>query len=115
MKVVHFGAGLLYALCVSAHAQDASVILSLDQQQQVLQSERDAVHLHYEVKAKACWQRFMVNDCLQEARAERRLAMRPIEQREQALKAARRAQAVKDRAERLEAKQPQEGFERELR
>ena len=115
MKAVHFGAGLLYAVCAIAHAQDAVAPFTLEQKQQDLQSERDAVHLRYEMKAKACWQRFMVNDCLQEARAERRLAMRPIEQREQALKAARRAQAVKDRAERLEAKQPQEGVELEPR
>jgi hypothetical protein len=113
MKVIYLGAGLLFAVCVFAHAQNG-VPLSLDQQQQALQSERDEVSQRFDAQAKACWQRFMVNDCLQEARAQRRSALRPIEQREQALKAVRRAQAVKDRAERLEAKQPVEGAEREI-
>jgi hypothetical protein len=114
MKALILGAGLLYVVFASVQAQDG-LELSLEQQQQALQSEREAVAQRFEAKAKACWQRFMVNDCLQEARAQRRLAIKPIDQREQALKAARRAQSLKDRAERLEAKQPLEGVEREPR
>lgn len=114
MKAIHFGAVWLIAVCVSAHAQNGAP-LTLEQQQQALQSERDEVSQRFEAQAKVCWQRFLVNDCLQEARAQRRLALKPIEQREQALKAVRRAQAVKDRNERLEAKQPAEGADREAR
>jgi hypothetical protein len=94
-------------LCpVTAHATPTTDAQTYDQKQHVLQMQRDAVSQRYGQAAKQCWQIFLVNDCLQQARLDRRRELAPIEKQENALRAAKRAQAVADRQERLEAKKP---------
>jgi hypothetical protein len=94
-------------LChVTAQASQTPDVQSYDQKQQVLQAQREVVSQRYGQAAKQCWQTFMVNDCLQQARLERRRELVPIDKQENALRAAKRAQAVADRQERLESKKP---------
>lgn len=77
----------------------------IETQKLALQKERDAVHAIFEASARQCWQRFMVNDCLHAARLQRRQAMAPLDQQDQALRVAQRALMVIERQERLDAKQ----------
>jgi hypothetical protein len=89
---------------ISGQALVAANTLEPVQQQQLLQEKRESIFQRYDHTARQCWQLFMVNDCLQEARLERRRALVPIEQQEHALRATKRAQAVSDRLDRLDAK-----------
>ena len=87
-------------------ASQAADALEHDQQLKLLQEKREFILQAYDHTARQCWQLFMVNDCLQQARLERRRALVTIDQQEQALRAAKRARAVSDRLERLGAKKP---------
>jgi len=91
---------------MTAHAMPTTDTLSYEHKQQQLQAQREVISQKYGQASKQCWQIFMVNDCLQQARLERRRELLPIEKQENALRAAKRAQAVADRQERLEAKKP---------
>lgn len=93
------------AVALHVHAQEAMDIHAIEQQQLVLQQEREAIAQRYDREARQCWQRFMVNDCLQASRLQRRQALRPVDQQEHALRAAKRALAVAERQQRLDAKQ----------
>ena len=92
-------------MALHVHAAPTMDMQAIEQQQAVLQQEREAIAQHYDSEARQCWQRFMVNDCLQAARLQRRLALRPLDQQEQTLRAAKRALAVAERQQRLDAKQ----------
>lgn len=78
----------------------------IEMQKLQLQKEREDIMRSYEASVRQCWQRFMVNDCLREARKQKYLALSPIEKQEQALRAAQRALTAIEREERLQAKQP---------
>jgi len=93
-------------LVLSGQASQAADASEHDQQMKLLQEKREFILQDYDHSARQCWQLFMVNDCLQQARIERRRALVTIDQQEQALRAAKRARAVSDRLERLGAKKP---------
>lgn len=96
---------IVVLLCVlSSRASQATDAQTHEQKLQILQDKRAAIIQRYDHSAKQCWQLFMVNDCLQAARQERRRAIEPIDQQEHAVRAEKRAQAVADRLERLDAK-----------
>ena len=98
---------IVVLLCVLySRASQATDALTHEQKLQVLQDKRAAIIQRYDHSAKQCWQLFMVNDCVQAARQERRRAMEPIDRQENAVRAEKRAQAVADRLERLDAKKP---------
>lgn len=98
---------IVVLLCaLSSRVSQATETLTHEQKLQVLQDKRDTIIQRYDYSAKQCWQLFMVNDCLQAARQERRRAMEPIDRQEHAVRAEKRAQAVADRLERLDAKKP---------
>jgi hypothetical protein len=98
---------IVVLLCVFfSRVTQATDALTYEQKLQVLQDKRTAIIQRYDYSAKQCWQLFMVNDCLQAARQERRRAMEPIDRQEHAVRAEKRAQAVADRLERLDAKKP---------
>ena len=88
---------------VAAQALDHGEI---EAQKLQLQKERDDITRTYEASARQCWQRFMVNDCLRDARKQKYLALSPIEKQEQALRVAQREWTAIEREERLQAKQP---------
>jgi hypothetical protein len=71
-----------------------------DQKSQVLQI--------YQSDAKACWQKFAVNDCLSKARRDKYQRLAPIEQLEIILNAKRRELKETDRIQRLNEKSKSE-------
>jgi hypothetical protein len=77
----------------------------IESQKLQLQKERDDIGMSYAAQTKQCWQHFWVNECLNAARLQRRQALTPIDQQEQALRAAQRDWMVNERAERLNLKQ----------
>jgi hypothetical protein len=102
MKAVH-GFLLLCGLCASAWAQ------SLDEREQAITKERaelaqqrQELQQEHDRAAKACWQRFAVNDCLAQARQARRVRTEPLRQRELELNALSRALREERRQLRLQ-------------
>ena len=95
---------LFVSSCLFAQPMDRPQI---EAQKLTLQNERDAITAAFDHSARQCWQHFMVNNCLQSARVQRRQALAPIDKQEQALRAAQRALSVIERQERLDAKQPE--------
>jgi hypothetical protein len=95
---------LLAFSCLAAEPMDRPQI---EAQKLALQTERDAIAAAFDRAARQCWQLFMVNNCLQSARLQRRQALAPIDKQEQTLRAAQRALSVIEREERLDAKQPE--------
>jgi hypothetical protein len=76
-------------------------------QRQEITHQRSAVMLSFQQDATACWQKFAVNDCLQEARHRRRLALEPLRQQDLRLNQDERSWRSGQRAQRLEGKQPE--------
>ena len=97
--------GTLAAFCSAAEVVSMDRA-HIDAQKIELQNARDAIMQAYETSSRHCWQRFMVNDCLHAARAQRRRDLEPIEKQEQSLRAAQRALTAMEREERLRSKQP---------
>jgi len=91
MAMKRMWAALLYVLASAmAHAVDlegsraASVtkVTSLEEAEQVLslvQAERSRITSRYAEQEQACYQRFFVNRCIDEARQQRRDAMQPLD------------------------------------
>ena len=90
--------------CLAAEPMDRPQI---EAQKMALQNERNAITADFDRSARQCWQHFMVNNCLQSARLQRRQALAPIDKQEQILRDAQRALSVIERQERLDAKQPE--------
>ena len=96
---------LLFGCCMGAGAWAQT----LDQRDQAIAQERaqltrqrEQVQQDYERTAKACWQRFAVNDCLSQARLTRRAKTEPLRQRELELNALQRALREERRQLRLQ-------------
>lgn len=70
-----------------------------------LQQERQAIESLHEERARACWQRFAVNDCLREVRRSRHDALDPLRPRELELNAQERDWRSRQRDDRLRYKQ----------
>ena len=58
----------------------------------------------YEATEKACWQRFAVNDCLRQARTERRAVLDRLRQQELAVNDLDRRRRADERLRQLERK-----------
>ena len=97
-----------WACCLTWHAIAADSLnkSQLEIQKKLLQKERENVAVNFDTEARLCWQKFMVNDCLQEARLQRRQQLALIAKQEQALRVMQRELSVMERQERLDAKQP---------
>ena len=67
-------------------------------------SERGAATRHFEEAEKACWQRFAVNDCLRQARTERRAVLDRLRQQELAVNDLDRRRRADERLRQLERK-----------
>lgn len=93
------------ALAAQAQPQppvDPGARIALERAQ--LQAEREQAERAHDARARECWQRFAVNDCLREVRRSRRAALDPIRARELALNAEERAWRTRQREERLQDK-----------
>ena len=73
------------ALAASAPPVSEALDPWLQAQRARIASERGAATRHFEEAEKACWQRFAVNDCLQQARVQRRTALDRLRQQELAI------------------------------
>lgn len=76
--------------------------LAIAQERAQLARQREQVQQDYDHAAKACWQRFAVNDCLAKARQARRTQSEPLRQRELELNALYRALREERRQLRLQ-------------
>lgn len=76
-------------------------------QREAIAQDRQAVMSSYEQAAKGCWQKFAVNNCLSDARKERRAALEPLRQKDLVLNTQERLWRTEQRDLRLEGKQPE--------
>jgi len=73
----------------------------IEAQRLVLAEEKKKVFDQFQDDAKACWQKFAVNDCLSKARQQKYQSLRPLEQREVELNTRQRALKESERRQRL--------------
>jgi hypothetical protein len=74
-------------------------------QRESIAQDRQVVMRTYEQAAKACWQKFAVNQCLSEARKTRRAALEPLRQNDLILNTQERLWRTEQRDLRLQGKQ----------
>ena len=92
-------------VCAGAWAQALDdVSAEIRQKRDVLAQERERVTGQHDLQAKACWQKFAVNDCLMAVRKSKRAQLDPIHQKELELNAQERAWRTRQREERLQNK-----------
>ena len=104
MKAALMGFGLLWAWA-GAWAQAVEDIPGeIRQQRERLSQERSQINQAHELQAKACWQKFAVNDCLAAVRKSKRAQLDPIHQQELQLNAQERAWRTQQREQRLREK-----------
>lgn len=77
----------------------------IEAEREQLQAERSAAERMYDERQRACWQRFAVNNCLQQVRRERHAALDPLRERELRLNEQERAWRSVQREQRLQDKQ----------
>ena len=108
MKPMVLAAWLLGACSPLAWAQgapeaaDPGARIAAERQQ--LQMEREAVEREHDERQRACWQRFVVNSCLQQVRRERHAALDPLRARELVLNEQERAWRTQQREQRMREK-----------
>jgi hypothetical protein len=76
-------------------------------QREAIAQDRQAVMTAFTQNAKACWQKFAVNDCLRDARKTRRAALEPLRQQDLVLNTQERLWRTEQRDLRLQGKQPE--------
>ena len=73
-------------------------------ERQRISSERQAVEARFEAAQRDCAGRFLVNDCLDNARQARRLALEPLQRQQHLLDDARRRARAADRLQAIQAR-----------
>ena len=76
----------------------------IEAQRMVLAEEKKKVFDQFQDNAKACWQKFAVNDCLAKARQQKYQSLNPLDQREIELNTRQRALKEIERRLRLSDK-----------
>lgn len=94
------------ALVADAPSEAAELDAWLAGQHQRLAQERATAQQHFAQAEQACWQRFAVNDCLRQARQQRRQSLDALHEQELQLNLFERERAATERLRRLERKQP---------
>ena len=103
-------------VCAYAQAQAPSqedVPAEIRLQREALGQDRERITQQHDMLARACWQKFAVNDCLATVRRSKRVLLDPIHQKELALNAQERAWRTRQREERLQDKASTPGERRE--
>ena len=98
---------VLVMVCASwvAWAQPADDLPAvIRQQREHLAQQRQVINEAHEVQARACWQKFAVNDCLSAVRKSKRAQLDPIHLKELELNAQERDWRTRQREERLQNK-----------
>jgi hypothetical protein len=91
-----------------AQAQ-VDVLAEIGLQRDQLTQERAQVSAVHDILARACWQKFAVNDCLATVRKSKRKQLDPVRQKELELNAQERAWRTLQRDERLQNKLQESG------
>lgn len=94
----------LFAACVGVSAQQATVAVEpsdedLQAQRLALQTQRDAASARFAAQESACYERFAVNNCLQEVRRLRTATLRDLQNQDMALKALQRTRAASSKVQ----------------
>lgn len=76
----------------------------IEAQRMVLAEEKKKIFDQFHDNAKACWQKFAVNDCLAKARQQKYQSLSPLDQREIDLNTRQRALKESERRLRLSDK-----------
>ena len=100
--------GMCLLLCwvAAAGAQTPDdVPAKIDQARAELSAQRQVILEAFEERSRVCYQKFMVNNCIIEARRKRRADIEPIRQAELALNEQERQWRTAQRDERLKNKQ----------
>ena len=98
--------GCLLCWSAAAAAQTADdVPARIDKARAELSAQRQVILEAFEERSRACWQKFMVNNCIVAARRVRRADIEPIRQAELALNEQERQWRTEQREERLKNKQ----------
>lgn len=92
-----FLAALLPALAAAQDPVDTSAA-----QRGRIAAERGRVEADYQARERACWGQFAVNDCLSDARAQRRAALADLRRQEISLNDAQRKQRGAERVRAIE-------------
>ena len=95
---------LLCLLVAPAWASLEEVPARIAQERERLQLERAAIEQSHAERTRECWQRFVVNACLQEVRRSRHAALAPIRAQELEINAQERSWRTQQRDERLQDK-----------
>lgn len=77
---------------------------SLREAQAGLEQQLQALQQHQQAQARACWQRFAVNDCLLQVRRQARTTREPLQAQLQALRLRERELLGLQREQRLQEK-----------
>lgn len=93
-------------LAVPQGLADAPFAQWLSAQRQRIAQGRAAARQRYRDDELACWQRFAVNDCLRDARLQRRGALDALRRDEQVVNAAERERRTGERLRAIEDKRP---------
>jgi colicin import membrane protein len=98
--------GTLWLTAVPVMAQDISMReQDLARHKASLHQTMDVIELRQQEAARACWQRFAVNDCLIRVRREKRELLEPLRQQMLHLDAAERQLRLDLREKRLQDKE----------
>ena len=94
-------------VAVAANAQDGvgGNPTRLDAERLRIAGERRSVEAEFAARRKACYQRFAVNDCLREARAQRRGQIAELRRQEVALNDAQRERKAAEQRRKIEQKE----------
>jgi hypothetical protein len=103
---------VLSAFAFIAHLSWAQESGEALRERQRIATQRKAAEDAYTAQEKACYRKFAVTDCLNEARARRRAVISDLRRQEVALNDAQRKQRAADHLEELDRKKAREGESR---
>jgi hypothetical protein len=98
------GLFMCWVACASAQSPE-DVPARIDRERAELAAQKQLILDTFEERTRACWQKFMVNNCIIAARRLRRADIEPIRQAELALNEQERQWRTEQRDERLRNKQ----------
>lgn len=88
---------------------DAAFFAAIDAQRGQIATQREQAEQRFNEQEFGCWKRFAVNDCLQDARRERRQALHQLREQELELNAAARKRRVDKRLRAIAEKEQRQG------
>jgi hypothetical protein len=93
------------ALAATAPPEGEPLAPWLKAERERIKSEHEAADQRFDQAEKVCWRRFAVNDCVREARMQRRATLSRLRQEDLALNEVERQRLTATRMQELEQKQ----------